>query len=218
MQSVRVLIADDHPVVVKYMSEQLTAEPWITLVGVAPSFPAAAEWLSRDPVDVVIFGLFGMGEGPFTGVRRMRSAAPETRLLVCSARLLEAQDLMREGVLGYVSRTDERHFLLDAIRSVMRGEPYCSPEVVEYLNQRSWPLRITAEERRVLELLSQGVYESDELAEHLGVTPSAVNRHLNALRNKLHCISRQKLAAWYQCHGARLTSEGTLGSNTDRER
>lgn len=218
MQSVRVLIADDNPEVVKYTSEQLTAEPWITLVGVAPSFPAAAEWLSKEAVDVVIFGLLGMGEGPFTGVRRMRSAAPETRLVVCSAGLLEAKDLMRAGVLGYVSRMDGPDFLLDAIRSVMRGEPYCSPEVVEYLDQRSRPLRITAEERRVLELLSQGVHESDEPAEQLGVNPSAVDQHLNALQNKLRCISCQKLAAWYQHHGARLTPEGTLRPITDKER
>lgn len=215
MQSVRVLIADDQPRVVADAQKQLRAEPWITLVGVAPSFPAAAEWLAREPVDVVIFGLLGMGEDPVTGVQRMRSTAPQIRLVVWSSQIQDANALLAEGVLGYITKTERSHVMLDAIRSVMRGERYCSPTVVEYLEQRTGPLRITADERRVLELLSQGVHDSAELAEHLGVQRSAVNRHLNALRNKLRLLSREELAAWYQHHGARLTPEGTLEPITD---
>lgn len=217
MQTVRVLIADDNPEVVKYTSEQLTAEPWITLVGVAPSFPAAAEWLSREIVDVVIFGLLGMGEGPITGMYRMRKASPQTRLIVCSANFQLAEDLLREGVLGYVSRFDQRNFLLEAIRSVMRGERYCSPEILKYLKLTTGPIQITPEERCVLEILSEGMHDATAIAERLSVTPLIVYQHVNTLRTKLHCFNRHELATWYQHHGAQLTPEGTLGSSMEGE-
>lgn len=217
MQSVRVLIADDQPHVVADMQEQLTAQSWITLLGLAPSFAAAAEWLVREPVDVVIFGLVGMGESPFTGVRRMRSAAPQTRLVVCSSKVHGADALLREGVLGYLTRTEDPEALLDAIRSVMRGERYCSPEVAEFLEQTTEPLRITPEERRVLELLSEGVLGTLALSERLGVHPLVVQKHLNALWNKTHCFRREELASWYQRYGTRLTPEGMLRPHTSGE-
>jgi DNA-binding NarL/FixJ family response regulator len=217
MQLVRVLIADDQPHVVAHMQEQLSAQSWIKLLGLAPSFAAAAEWLVREPVDVVIFGLVGMGESPFTGVRRMRSAAPQTRLVVCSSKIHEAETLLREGVLGYLTRTEDPEALLDAIRSVMRGERYCSPKVAEFLEQTTGPLRITPEERRVLELLSEGVLDTLALSERLDVHPVVVQKHLNALRNKTHCFRPEELASWYQRYGTRLTPEGTLRPDTNVE-
>ena len=158
----------------------------------------------------MIFGLVGMGDGPFTSVHRLQSASPQTRLVVCSSKIHPAEDLLREGVLGYLTRTDEGQGLLDAIRTVMRGERYCSPEVAEFLEQTTGPLRITPEERRVLAMLSEGVHDVLVLAERLGVHRVAVLTQLNALQNKTGCFSRRELAAWYRAHRARLTPDGTL--------
>lgn len=217
MQTVRVLIADDQPHVVARMQERLAAESWITLIGLAPSFVTAAEWLAREPVDIVIFGLVGMGEGPFTGIRRMQSAAPQTRLVVCSARIHGAAEMLREGVLGYVSRTDRLESVLEAIRTVMRGERYCSPEVAAFLERTTGQLRLTPEERRILEILSEGILDPFAIAERLGVDPRVALMPLNALRDKTRCFSRAELAAWYQRHRARLTPEGTLGPLKNEE-
>lgn len=214
MQQVRVLIADDQPAVVAGMQQRLAAEPWIILLGLASSFVAAAEWLAREPIDVVVFGLNGMGLEPFSGVRLLQSAAPQTRLVVCSARIHGAAELLEAGVLGYVSRLEHLEFLLKAIRTVMRGERYCSPEVAEFLEQTTGPLRITPEERAVLELLGEGVHNSMAMAERLGVHPFAVQRSVNALRNKSHCFSREELAEWYRRLRPQLTPEGTLGPDT----
>lgn len=212
MQTIRVLIADDQPEVVASMQQLLAAQPWIALLGLTPSFATAAEWIAREPVDVLIFGLVGMGENPFTGVRRLRGTVPQTRLVVCSARIHGAAEMLREGVLGYVSRTDRLEYVLEAVRTVMRGERYCSPEVASFLEETTGPLRITPEERRILELFSEGVLDTVVVAERLGVHPTVVLGYVNALRNKSRCFSREELAAWWRRIRPRLTPEGTLES------
>lgn len=215
MQPIRVLIADDQPHVVAHMQEHLAGQPWITLVGLVPSFVAAAEWLANDSADVVIFGLVGMGESPFIGISRLQHVAPQTRLVVCSSQVHSAARLLEEGVLGYVLRSDGLQAVVDALHAVMRGEQYCSPEVARFLEETTGPFQITPEQRRILELLGDGVFDSPTIAERLGIAPDAVTHNLISLWNKTHCFGRRELAAWYRRNGSRLTPEGTLLSGTD---
>jgi two-component system, NarL family, nitrate/nitrite response regulator NarL len=199
-ESIRVVIADDHPIVLDGLTVILAAAPWIQLVGVARSFSEMISLLDTVPTDMLVLDLGGMGGSPLIFVNRMQRVYPDIRIIVFSSSVDLAPELVQAGVRGYITKEDLSQQLVAAIRAVRSGQRYFSQVVQDYLLQATTLHKqhhISPKELSVLKLLAQGL-GTIAIAEQLGIDPRSVQNHITTLRRKIGCAERTQLVDWYR--------------------
>ncbi len=179
---VRVLLADDHPVVRDGLRGMLAAEADIEIVAEAASGnEAVAMALSRDP-DVILMDL-RMPHGDGAGaISRILADRPATRIVVLTTYDSDA-DILRAveaGAAGYLLKDTSRPGLLQAIRAAARGETVLAPAVAGRLVTRirqPLPEPLSARETEVLAQVARGLTNS-EIGRLLSVSEATVKTHL----------------------------------------
>jgi len=199
-ESIRVVIADDHPIVLDGLTVILAAAPWIQLVGVARSFSEMISLLDTVPTDMLVLDLGGMGGSPLIFVNRMQRVYPDIRIIVFSSSVDLAPELVQAGVRGYITKEDLSEQLVAAIQAVRSGQRYFSQVMQDYLLQATTLHKqhhISPKELSVLKLLAQGL-GTIAIAEQLGIDPRSVQNHITTLRRKIGCAERTQLVDWYR--------------------
>jgi DNA-binding NarL/FixJ family response regulator len=179
---VRVLLADDHPVVREGLHGMLSADPGTEVVGEAASgAEAVALARSRRP-DVVLMDLRMPGGDGVEAIRRITADLPRTRILVLTTYDTDA-DILRAveaGASGYLLKDTPRAVLADAIRATARGETVLAPQVARRLVTRArQPPResLTPRETGVLTLAARGLTNA-EIGRELFISEATVKTHL----------------------------------------
>jgi DNA-binding NarL/FixJ family response regulator len=198
---VRILIADDHELVRQGMRTILEREPgWQVCDEATTGRQALTKALELRP-DVVILDV-GLPElNGLEVTRRIRSVAPLAVLIVT---VHDSDEIVRAaleaGASGYILKAETGRTLTDAVRSILREEPFISERLrgVEgsAAGERAAPAtgrlanRLTSREREVLQLLAEGQANKD-IAAALGITPKTVETHRSHIMAKLelHSIS-----------------------------
>jgi DNA-binding NarL/FixJ family response regulator len=199
-KSIRVVIADDHPIVLDGLTTILSATPSIQLVGVARSFSELIALLDSVSTEILVLDLGGMGGAPLTLVNRMQRVYPDVRIVIFSSSVDLAPELIQAGVRGYITKEDLSEQLVAAIHAVRNGQRYFSQVVQDYLLQATTLHKqhhISPKELSVLKLLAQGL-GTNAIAEHLGIDPRSVQNHITTLRRKIGCAERTQLVDWYR--------------------
>lgn len=199
-ESIRVVIADDHPIVLNGLTMILAAARSIQLVGVARSFNEMISLLDSVSTDMLVLDLGGMGGSPLILVNRMQRVYPNIRIIVFSSSVDLAPELIQAGVRGYITKEDLSEQLVAAIQAVRSGQRYFSQVVQDYLLQATTLHKqhhISPKELSVLKLLAQGL-GTIAIAEQLGIDPRSVQNHITTLRRKLGCAERTQLVDWYR--------------------
>lgn len=199
-ESIRVVIADDHPIVLDGLTMILTAAPSIQLVGVAQSFNEMISLLDNVTTDMLVLDLGGMGGSPLIFVNRMQRVYPNIWIIVFSSSVDLAPELIQAGVRGYLTKEDLSEQLVAAIQAVRSGQRYFSQVVQDYLLQATTlhkQYHISPKELSVLKLLAQGL-GTIAIAEQLGIDPRSVQNHITTLRRKIGCAERTQLVDWYR--------------------
>jgi two-component system, NarL family, nitrate/nitrite response regulator NarL len=196
---IRVMLADDHPVVTEGVSARLEKSLNISLVTVATSFAETLELLRTVPIDVLILDLGNMGGSALVTVAQVRQHHPHVGIVVFSSAVAQAPDLVLAGVLGFVIKEDSLQHLEQAILAAIRQQPYFSPIVRQYLERDSQTQisMLVPKEREVLELLDQG-FGTVETARLMAISPGAVQNYITGMNRKIGCKSRHQLIAWYR--------------------
>src|SRR5690349_1793828 len=112
---IRVIIADDHPIVRAGLQTILEQDPQVVIAGVATNFSEVREVLRRGPADVVVLDLGGMGGAPLTLVSRLQREYPNVAIVAFSSSVDLAPELLQAGVCGYVVKEELVTQLLTAI-------------------------------------------------------------------------------------------------------
>jgi DNA-binding NarL/FixJ family response regulator len=189
MRPIRLLIADDHPVVRDGLRAMLATQPDMELVGEAATGTQAVAQAQALQPDVVLMDLQMPDlDGP-GAIASLRQQAPEVRVLVLTTYGTDA-DITRAidaGATGYLLKDAPREQLFAAIRSAARGESVLSPSVATRVLGR---MRAPAEEalsRRELEILqavARGLSNKD-IGRQLYVSEATVKTHLLRVFSKL---------------------------------
>ena len=198
-QSIRVLIADDHPIVREGIQTSLGTNQHVQVVGVATSFAEVVDLLATVQAQVLILDLGGMAGAPLTLVTRVRREHPGVAIVVFSSSVDLAPELLQAGVCGYVVKEELSAQLLDAIRAARAGQRFLSPVVEEYVMAATNGRRehqLAPKELQVLKLLAQGL-GTIAIAEQLGIDPRSVQNYITTLRRKIGCAERIQLVDWY---------------------
>jgi DNA-binding NarL/FixJ family response regulator len=196
---IRVLLADDHPVVREGLRGMLAAEPDLAVVAEASSGnEAAALALASDP-DVILMDLRMPGGDGVDAIARLQTDGSKAKVIVLTTYDTDA-DILRAveaGATGYLLKDTPRAELIAAIRAAARGETVLAPVVASRLVTRVRgrgpgfppPETLSARETEVLALVSRGLTNA-AIGRALFVSEATVKTHLTRACAKLGVAGR----------------------------
>jgi len=197
---IRVVLADDHPVVRAGLAALLTSLPGIEVVGVASTGREAVREVVTNRPDVAVLDLQMPDLDGFAATRELARSAPEVAVLVLT--MFEDDDsvfaAMRAGARGYLVKGAEQDEIARAIRAVAAGEAIFGPGVARRVlgffaapppgPAAPFP-ELTGREREILDLLAAGL-SNPAIADRLHLASKTVANNVSAIFTKLGIADR----------------------------
>jgi two-component system, NarL family, invasion response regulator UvrY len=201
---IRVILCDDHAVVRRGIRDTIAEAVDIQVVGEAGSYPELRELLRKTDCDVLLLDLSMPGRGGLEVLSALREEGSGIRTLVVSMYPEDqyAIRVLRAGARGYVNKAGDPAELVQAIRTVMQGRKYVTPEVAEMLvDQLNAPeseelhASLSERELQTLQKIAAGRRLS-EIAEELMLSPKTVSVYRARVLEKLHLANNAELTAY----------------------
>jgi DNA-binding NarL/FixJ family response regulator len=192
----RILLVDDHRMVLNGYQLMLDAEPDLAVCATATSVPEALAAVERTRPDLVITDLTMAGRGGIDLIKDLCALHPTLLILVCSMHdeMLYAERALRAGVKGYVMKDADGPTFLVAIRRVLGGQLYMSEKLAARVldafagsRQREGHAlleKLSDRELEVFRLFGEGK-TAKEIAGQLNLSPKTVSVHRDHIRQKL---------------------------------
>jgi DNA-binding NarL/FixJ family response regulator len=133
MQTIRILVADDHTLVRNILCQLLGSQADFEIVCECIDASGAVEKTEEMQPDVVILDISLPDMDGLAVVRRIRTVAPSTEILLCSEHPHMVRAGLDAGARGYIVKSDAVRELIAAVRTVMRGERYISKKLTATL-------------------------------------------------------------------------------------
>ena len=195
MNSINLLIADDHTMFLQGIISLLEQEPNITIVDKAVNGIEALEIVKKGVVDFIILDISMPEMDGIELSKILKKQHPEVKILIVSthSNVMIVSRLIRIGVNGYLLKNAEKEELLKAINTIASGENYFAEELEEkYLlnsskieKQVSNLTELSSREKEILVLIAQE-YNTAEIAEKTFISLNTVNTHRRNLLSKLN--------------------------------
>jgi len=200
----KIFIVDDHPIVRLGLTQVISRQADLEVCGEAGDMAEAMRQIEATRPDAVIIDIALDGESGIELMEFVRERWPETKMLVSSAHdeRLFAGRVLRAGAMGYISKRDAIPKIVDALRQVLAGEVYLSPQMASTLLQRAATGRsldrdpveaLSDREIQVFEMIGQGL-TTHEIADKLGVSSKTVESYRKLIKTKLNLRSSAQLA------------------------
>jgi two-component system, NarL family, response regulator len=194
-RKLRVVIADDHPAVRMGLATVVSGEADMEVVAeVGDGEEAVAQCAARH-ADVVLMDLRMPGSSGLEAITKMAAAGIPTRAIVLTSFDLEEDIVraLRAGAKGFLVKDSTRAEIVEAIRSVHRGEQIVPPRVQTQLGRRLQREELTQRELEVLQLIVKGK-ANKEISSALFISEDTVRSHTRALFQKLGVNARTEAA------------------------
>lgn len=199
MSSIRLLIADDHPLIAEGIRNTFSNDSRINVVAVVNNGEEVLEVVKKEIVDVVLLDIEMPKMNGIDCAKAIISKHKEVKVIILSmyqeASLIK--ELIQIGVKGYMLKTIPKEELLLAIQKVFEGQEYFSSDVTKALLQdknsekiiqfteKSQLLELlTKRETEIISLISQG-FTNPQIAEKLFISPRTVDSHRTNVMKKL---------------------------------
>jgi DNA-binding NarL/FixJ family response regulator len=190
---IRILVADDHPMLREGLVAVLGTQPDFEVVGEAADGSEVARLAGALRPDVVLLDLEMPGTDGIAALRELREAGSEAKTVVFTAYDTDERVLgsLRAGANGYLLKGASREEIFAAVRTVAAGGSLFGPGVAPRLLQgtNGGPEPLTPREREVLSLLAEGL-PNREIASRLFVTERTVKFHVSSILGKLGARNR----------------------------
>lgn len=204
--AIRILLVDDHRVVVEGLRALLNDEQGLEVVGLAEDGRTALAMVDQLSPEVVIMDVTMPELSGIQATATLVADHPRTRILALSTHTdgRYVRSMLEAGAHGYVTKQMAGEELVQAIREVAQGRKYLSSDVTEsvvdgyvkkVVDDRSAMTMLGGREREVLQLLAEGL-TSGEIADRLDISTNTVDTHRRNLMKKLDLHSVAELTKY----------------------
>jgi len=204
-QKYRIVIAEDYTILREGLRSLLLSSPEFEVVGEARDGREAIQCVVKYKPDLIITDLSMPRMDGMEAIREIKKESPKTKILVLTVHRAEEYILntLKEGASGYLLKDSTHAELVMAVKKVLSGKLYISPEISEkvvegYLEGRktlktrtAWDT-LTHREREILKLIAEG-YKNKEIADDLCISVKTVEKHRANLMQKLDLHSTSAL-------------------------
>jgi DNA-binding NarL/FixJ family response regulator len=203
----RILVADDHPIVLRGLRMVLNAQPDLEVVAEAADGDEAVRRTLSEDVHLAILDISMPRMTGLQAAREITRRKPDVRVLILSMHDSEQYlfEAIRMGASGYVLKSAVDRDLVQACRAAMRGEPFLYPGAVralmrEYLDRARAGeavdgTMLTPREEEIVKLIAEA-HTNDEIAEMLVISKKTVERHRANILEKLGMRDRVELTRY----------------------
>lgn len=220
--AIRVLIADDHPLLREGLVRILAREQDIIVVGEAADGRETVELAGRLRPDVILMDISMPKGGGLSATRKMREKYPTIGVIILTIHDDEQYlyELVRAGAKGYLVKDSDPARVVDAIRRVFAGKPYLPPELLDKVLDEFQRMRyggvprelsveaqsvqaaveLTQRELEILQQIVQGL-TNVEIGEALFISEKTVKNHITNILRKLAVTDRTQAAVYALHHG-----------------
>ncbi|MFQ4136695.1 response regulator [Nodosilinea sp. PGN35] len=188
---IRVLIADDHAIFRQGLATIINRDPEMQVIAQAENGEQAIALFEEHQPDVTLMDLRMPEVAGVAAIGAICAAAKSARIIVLTTYDSD-EDIYRglqAGAKGYLLKETEPDELLNAIRTVHRGQQYIPPDVGAKLAQRLSNPELSERELEVLRSLAQGMSNAD-ISTALSIGEGTVKSHVNRILNKLDVSDR----------------------------
>ncbi len=198
----RILVVDDHAIVRQGLAMLLASEPEFEICGEAGTIAEAETQLEKSAPDILIVDITLKDENGLDLIPRALERNPELKALVLS--MHEESDYveqaLRVGAQGYVMKENADEVIVEALRTVLRGEIYVSGETASRMMRQHVGASVAGEkpeegaallterEKEVFRLIGEGL-TTKAIAEALSLSARTVEVHRAHIKKKLGCDS-----------------------------
>ncbi len=207
-RAIRILLADDHPIVRQGLKLIISAHSDLEVVGEAGNGREAVDMAGKLHPDMVLIDVAMPELNGIEATRRLVSANGRLKVLVLSMHkeAVYVREILKAGARGYILKGAIDTELLNAIRSVAKGDGYISPAVSgallnDYRKDVTDPVDLlSGREREVLQLIAEGK-TNKEIATKLNLSVYTVDSHRGKIMEKLNLHSTGELVRFAIKHG-----------------
>lgn len=192
---IRILIVDDHPVVVAGLTSMLGTQPGLKVLGSASSGEEALEFLRATQVDIILLDLRMPGMNGVDMLHALNRSKRCTRAIILTSFETD-EDIYRAvqaGAQGYLLKDAPQADMLEAIRVVHAGKRFFPRAIAERLAERMMRSNLTARELEVLQMLARGL-TNKEIGRAMEISGNTVRNHVNSIIEKLEVSDRTEAA------------------------
>lgn len=202
--TVRVLLADDHPILVEGLRRLIDANSDLRVVATANDADATVGAALEHRPDVIVLDI-SMPGGGLEALRRLGVAVPAAKVVILTIHTEDSyvHEAVRLGARAYVPKRAADRDLLAAIRAVARGEAYLAPSAARMLladMPAARPAELSAREREVLAFTASGL-TNREIGERLELSVKTVDTYRARAMTKLDLHRRAEVVAYALGHG-----------------
>ncbi len=206
---IRVILADDHPLVRAGIRTTLVAEGDFALVGEATTGDEARQMCCEMKPDILLLDIRMPGSPAVQTVIALRQQCPGTKILILTAYDSDAyvRGLISAGAVGYILKDEAPQKVVRAIRAVLQGDTWFSRAIVDKMKRLGIGEQaavasptLTEREIQVLQLVVKGKTNA-AIAKELSISEPTVRFHLRSLYDKIGVRSRTEAAIWAVEHG-----------------
>ena len=191
MKKIKILVADDHALLRVGLNTMLNAQPDMAVVGEAGNGRDAVSRAKELKPDVVVMDLMMPKLDGAEATRQIVESLPETKVVILTS-YGTSVDLVRAisyGAVGAQMKGSPIDAIIKAIRTIHSGGKAIAAEIQRFLKEDPTPTDLSKRQREVL-LGVAGGKTSDQIADELGISVSAVKQHITAACEKLGAASR----------------------------
>lgn len=188
---IRILLADDHPVVREGLAALINRRPDMTVVAEAANGQEALDFFRHRQPDVTLIDLRMPTMDGVTAIAAIRQEFPTARIMVLTT-FDGDEDIyraLRAGAKGYLLKDAPRDELIDSIRRVHQGKTYLPSELAAKLAERLTGRELSKREMDVLRLMAEGK-SNRQIAEKLFIAEGTVKAHVNNILRALGVCAR----------------------------
>jgi DNA-binding NarL/FixJ family response regulator len=191
LETIRILIVDDHPIMRVGIAAILNAQPNMEVIGQAGSAEDAIRIFRQMRPDLTLMDLRLPDASGVEAIRAIRVLAPDARVVVLTTYEgdEDIHQALEAGARGYLIKGMSHDVLLQALRRVLAGQRFLPPVVTSALSSRTPGSHLSHRELEVLQLLFAGK-SNREIAEELQIKEATVKSHVSVILMRLNVTDR----------------------------